>query len=58
MAEIYGIYRQHLERLLANTALELFKITGSAAYRIPIKRTKPELFVFVGTKEDIKKLLD
>lgn len=56
MSEANAARRRALERVLKESALDLFQQTGSAAYMLPIPGTTPQLYVAVGEREQVEQL--
>jgi hypothetical protein len=47
-----------LQDVLTKTALDIFGMTGAAAFRLKIPNTSPPLYIVVGAEEDIKNLIE
>ena len=54
--EFFKIRRKKLEKKFAKAALELTEHTGAAAMCLPIKGTTPQVFIAIGTAEQIRGL--
>ena len=57
MDELWDARRKKLESVIIETALNLFEHTGSGAFKLPIKKTEPELFVVAGDAAAIQNLM-
>jgi hypothetical protein len=58
MDEIHEKRRKQLQDKLICAALDIFDHMGPSAFRLTIPLTNPQMYIYVGTKEDIKKLLE
>lgn len=57
MSEIWEARRKELEKKLRENALNLAQHMGAGAILLRVPDTSPQLYIFVGTAEDIKALL-
>lgn len=51
--EFFNIRRKKLEKAFAEAALNLMEHTNAAAMCLPIKGTSPQVFIAIGTAEQI-----
>lgn len=56
-AEFFNIRRKKLEKEFAQAALALLELTGAGAMCLPIKNTKPQMFIAIGTAQEISGLV-
>ncbi len=48
MNDIWNARRIRLEKAVIDAALDLFKHTGSVAFKVSIPNTRPEVFIIAG----------